>query len=55
MTGDITDEALMLDSQRGSREAFEELFARYREPPYGIFRFFPARFVWRKWRSARPA
>jgi RNA polymerase sigma-70 factor, ECF subfamily len=27
-----SDEALMLDFQRGSREAFEELFARYREP-----------------------
>jgi RNA polymerase sigma-70 factor, ECF subfamily len=32
------DEALMLDFQRGSREAFEELFARYREPLYGFFR-----------------
>ena len=28
----------MLDFQRGSREAFEELFARYREPIYGFFR-----------------
>jgi RNA polymerase sigma-70 factor (ECF subfamily) len=36
---DITsDEALMLEFQRGSREAFEELFARYREPLYGFFR-----------------
>ena len=34
----ISDEALMLDLQRGSREAFEELFARYREPLYGFFR-----------------
>ncbi len=25
----ISDEALMLEFQRGSREAFEELFARY--------------------------
>lgn len=33
-----TDEALMLQFQRGSREAFEELFARYREPLYGFFR-----------------
>jgi RNA polymerase sigma-70 factor (ECF subfamily) len=33
-----SDEALMLDFQRGSREAFEELFARYREPLYGFFR-----------------
>lgn len=28
----------MLDFQRGSREAFEELFERYREPLYGFFR-----------------
>src|SRR5712672_3366113 len=34
----ISDEALMLSFQRGSREAFEELFARYREPLYGFFR-----------------
>jgi len=34
----ISDEALMLDFQRGSREAFDELFARYREPLYGFFR-----------------
>src|SRR5437867_5356307 len=33
-----SDEALMLDLRRGSREAFEELFARYREPLYGFFR-----------------
>jgi len=33
----ISDEALMLDFQRGSREAFEELFARYRGPLYGFF------------------
>ena len=33
----ISDEALMLEFQRGSREAFEELFARYREPLYGFF------------------
>ena len=33
-----SDEALMLDFQRGSRAAFEELFARYREPVYGFFR-----------------
>jgi len=32
-----SDEALMLDFQRGSREAFEELFSRYREPLYGFF------------------
>jgi hypothetical protein len=34
----ISDEALMLDFQAGSREAFEELFARYRDPLYGFFR-----------------
>src|SRR5262249_54396668 len=28
----------MLDFQRGSREAFEELFARYRGPLHGFFR-----------------
>src|SRR5262249_18646911 len=33
-----SDESLMLEFQRGSREAFEELFARYREPLYGFFR-----------------
>ena len=33
----ISDEALMLDFQHGSRQAFEELFARYREPLYGFF------------------
>ena len=34
----ISDEALMLEYGQGSREAFEELFARYREPLYGFFR-----------------
>jgi RNA polymerase sigma-70 factor (ECF subfamily) len=34
----LTDEQLMLDFQRGSKEAFTELFARYREPIYGYFR-----------------
>lgn|SRR5215470_14776620 len=34
----ITDETLMLEFQKGSREAFEELFARYRGPLYGFFR-----------------
>ncbi len=33
-----SDEALMLAFQRGSREAFDELFARYRSPLYGYFR-----------------
>src|SRR5260370_20846930 len=34
----VSDEALMLEFQRGSREAFEELFAGYRGPLYGFFR-----------------
>jgi RNA polymerase sigma-70 factor (ECF subfamily) len=38
MTSMTSDEALMLDFQRGSREAFDELFARYREPLHGFFR-----------------
>jgi hypothetical protein len=33
----ISDEALMLEFQRGSRTAFEELFARYHKPLYGFF------------------
>jgi len=33
-----SDEQLMLEFQRGSAEAFTELFARYREPIYGFFR-----------------
>jgi RNA polymerase sigma-70 factor (ECF subfamily) len=32
------DEALMLEFQRGSREAFDELFTRYRGPLFGFFR-----------------
>ncbi len=36
--GSQTDERLMLEFQRGSREAFDELFARYRQPLYGFFR-----------------
>jgi RNA polymerase sigma-70 factor (ECF subfamily) len=34
----ISDEALMLEFQGGSREALEQLFARYRGPLYGYFR-----------------
>src|ERR1051326_4097720 len=34
----ISDEALMQEFQRGSSEAFAELYARYREPLYGFFR-----------------
>jgi RNA polymerase sigma-70 factor, ECF subfamily len=34
----ISDEALMLEFQGGSREAFEQLFARYRGTLYGYFR-----------------
>src|SRR5712692_4756789 len=33
-----SDEHLMLEFQRGSREAFIELFERHREPIYGFFR-----------------
>src|SRR5580698_1990513 len=33
-----TDEALMMAFQRGSREAFAELFARHRQAIYGFFR-----------------
>ncbi len=33
----VSDEALMLAFQNGSREGFEELFARYRGPVYGFF------------------
>jgi RNA polymerase sigma-70 factor (ECF subfamily) len=34
----VTDEALMLEFQRGSRAAFEELFARHHQALYGFFR-----------------
>src|SRR5437016_9971614 len=34
----VSDEALILEFQRGSRAAFEELFARYRGPLSGFFR-----------------
>src|SRR5215469_2857760 len=33
-----SDEHLILEFQRGSREAFTELFERYRDPVYGYFR-----------------
>lgn len=33
-----SDEHLMVEFQQGSREAFAELFERYREPVYGFFR-----------------
>jgi RNA polymerase sigma-70 factor, ECF subfamily len=33
-----SDEALMLEFQSGSRTAFDELFARYRDPLHGFFR-----------------
>jgi RNA polymerase sigma-70 factor (ECF subfamily) len=33
-----TDEALILEFRRGRREAFDELFARYRDSLYGFFR-----------------
>jgi RNA polymerase sigma-70 factor (ECF subfamily) len=34
----LSDEALMREFQDGSRDAFDELFARYRAPLYGFFR-----------------
>ena len=34
----VTDEVLMLQFQAGSRESFEELFARYRDPLHAFFR-----------------
>lgn len=33
-----SDESLMLQFQGGSRDSFDELFARYRQPLYGFFR-----------------
>jgi RNA polymerase sigma-70 factor, ECF subfamily len=33
----VSDEALMVEFQRGSRQAFEELFARYQGPLFGFF------------------
>jgi RNA polymerase sigma-70 factor (ECF subfamily) len=33
-----SDEALMLEFQRGSRPALDQLFSRYRGPLYGFFR-----------------
>lgn len=33
-----SDDQLMLEFQGGSREAFRELFERYRDPLYGFFR-----------------
>jgi len=33
-----SDEHLMLEFQQGSRDAFAELFERYRDPVYGFFR-----------------
>ena len=34
----MSDEVLILEFQRGSRAAFEELYARYCGPLYGFFR-----------------
>jgi RNA polymerase sigma-70 factor, ECF subfamily len=34
----ISDEALMVEFQRGSRAAFEEIFARHRDALHGFFR-----------------
>jgi len=33
-----SDEQLILEFQKGSRDAFREIFQRYREPLYGFFR-----------------
>lgn len=33
-----SDDQLMIEFQQGSREAFRELFERYRDPLYGFFR-----------------
>ena len=33
-----SDEVLMLEFQQGSRAAFEEIYARYRQPLFGFFR-----------------
>jgi RNA polymerase sigma-70 factor, ECF subfamily len=33
-----SDDQLMLEFQQGSRDAFRELFERYRDPLYGFFR-----------------
>jgi len=33
-----SDETLMLNVRLGSRQAFEEVFARYREPIFAFFR-----------------
>jgi RNA polymerase sigma-70 factor, ECF subfamily len=33
-----SDDQLILEFQKGSREAFRELFERYRDPLYGFFR-----------------
>ncbi|HTS13870.1 MAG TPA: RNA polymerase sigma factor [Candidatus Limnocylindrales bacterium] len=33
-----SDDQLMLEFHKGSREAFQELFERYRDPLYGFFR-----------------
>ncbi|HEY6290858.1 MAG TPA: RNA polymerase sigma factor [Terriglobia bacterium] len=38
ITATTSDEQLMLDFQQGCREAFAELFCRYRDPIYGFFR-----------------
>ena len=37
-TNMTSDEALMLEFQSGSRQAFEELYSRYRQPLFGFFR-----------------
>ena len=34
----LSDEALMLEFQSGSRDAFEQIFVRYRTPLFAFFR-----------------
>jgi DNA-directed RNA polymerase specialized sigma24 family protein len=34
----VSDEILMIEFQRGSRPAFDELYSRYSGPLYGFFR-----------------
>ena len=38
ITATTSDEQLMRDFQQGSREAFADLFCRYRDPIFGFFR-----------------
>jgi hypothetical protein len=48
----ISDEALMLEFQRGSREAFEELFAGPSLLIWAAVLFFPVRWLWKRLKKA---